>query len=66
MKAHDGLLPPLKSGGRHFLDLHSVAAEELRKIIDDAKAQGLRVEGNLMGHPSIEEYLEQGFEIITF
>lgn len=39
MKAHDGLLPPLKSGGRHFLDLHSVAAEELRKIIDDAKAQ---------------------------
>ncbi len=39
MKAHDGLLPPLKSGGRHFLDLHSVAAEELRKIIDDAKAR---------------------------
>jgi len=34
--------------------------------IDDAKAQGLRVEGNLMGHPSIEDYLEQGFEIITF
>lgn len=39
MKTHDGLLPPLKSGGRHFLDLHSVAAEDLRKIIDDAKAQ---------------------------
>lgn len=39
MKTHDGLLPPLKSGRRHFLDLHTVAAEELRKIIDDAKAQ---------------------------
>lgn len=39
MKTHDGLLSPLKSGGRHFLDLHSVAAEDLRKIIDDAKAQ---------------------------
>ena len=38
MKTHDGLSPPLKSGGRHFLDLHAVAAEELRKIIDDAKA----------------------------
>ncbi len=39
MKSHDGLLPPLKSGGRHFLDLHSVAAGDLRSIINDAKAQ---------------------------
>ena len=38
MKTHDGVLPPLKGGGRHFLDLHSVAAEDLRAIIDDAKA----------------------------
>ncbi|MEM7267810.1 MAG: ornithine carbamoyltransferase [Pseudomonadota bacterium] len=39
MKTHDGLTPPLPGGRRHFLDLHGVAAEDLRTIIDDARAQ---------------------------
>lgn len=32
----------------------------------DAEAQGLRVAGDLMGHPSIESYLAQGYQLITF
>lgn len=34
--------------------------------LEDAKAEGLPLAGNLMGHPSLEEYLEQGYQIITF
>lgn len=32
----------------------------------DAEAQGLRVHGDLMGHPSVERYLDQGYQLITF
>lgn len=34
--------------------------------IDDARAQGLEVAGDLMGHPSIETYLNEGYKLITF
>ncbi|MCB2216164.1 MAG: DsrE family protein [Desulfobulbaceae bacterium] len=34
--------------------------------LEDAEAQGLRVHGDLMGHPSIEAYLNQGYQLITF
>ena len=34
--------------------------------LEDAEAQGLRVYGDLMGHPSIELYLDQGYQLITF
>jgi len=34
--------------------------------LHDAKKQGLRVAGNLMGHPSLESYIEQGYQVITF
>ncbi len=34
--------------------------------IDEARAQGLPVAGDLLGHPSIEAYLKQGYRIITF
>jgi hypothetical protein len=34
--------------------------------LEDAKAQGLPVAGDLMGHPSIEAYLQQGYQLITF
>jgi hypothetical protein len=34
--------------------------------LEDAEAQGLRVQGDLMGHPSIEAYLNQGYQLITF
>ena len=34
--------------------------------MEDAKELGLPVEGELMGHPSLEQYLQDGYEIITF
>ena len=33
---------------------------------DDAEALGLQVSGNLMGHPALEDYIDQGYQIITF
>ncbi len=34
--------------------------------LHDAEAQGLRVAGDMMGHPSLEGYIGQGYQIITF
>jgi len=34
--------------------------------LEDAEALGLEVAGNLMGHPSLEEYIDQGYQVITF
>jgi hypothetical protein len=33
---------------------------------EEAERQGLRVAGEIMGHPSLEDYIHQGFQIITF
>ena len=33
---------------------------------EDAEALGLRVAGEMMGHPSLEQYIQDGYEIITF
>ena len=32
----------------------------------DAEALGLRVAGNLMGHPALEDYIDEGYQVITF
>jgi hypothetical protein len=34
--------------------------------IDDAREQGLPIGGDLMGHPSMEAYLNGGYRVITF
>lgn len=34
--------------------------------LEDAEKLGLNVAGTMMGHPSLEAYIEQGYEIITF
>ena len=34
--------------------------------MEDAKKLGLNVAGNMMGHPSLEDYIDQGYQIITF
>jgi len=34
--------------------------------LEDAQAQGLPVGGELMGHPSMEAYIKEGYRIITF
>ena len=33
---------------------------------EEAERQGLRVAGEIMGHPSLEDYISQGYQIITF
>lgn len=34
--------------------------------LEDAEKQGLNVAGTMMGHPSLESYIERGYQIITF
>ncbi len=34
--------------------------------LEDAQKLGLNVAGTMMGHPSLEEYIDQGYQVITF
>jgi hypothetical protein len=34
--------------------------------LDSAKEQGLTIVGDMMGHPSLAQYIDDGYEIITF
>ena len=72
------LIPELATGGNPLYSLYNNAKE--KKLIDgvcwacshkmgtlkDAEAQGLRLLDDMSGHPSITNYKEQGFQIITF
>lgn len=51
MKSHQGVTPPLPGGRRHFLDLSSVAAEDLRAIIDSAREMKAARHGLPKGAP---------------
>lgn len=34
--------------------------------LEDAQKLGLNVAGTMMGHPSLEDYIDQGYQVITF
>ena len=34
--------------------------------MEDAQKLGLKVSGNMMGHPSLEDYIAGGYQVITF
>lgn len=34
--------------------------------MEDAQTLGLKVAGSMMGHPSLEAYVAQGYQVITF
>ncbi len=34
--------------------------------MEDALKLGLNVSGNMMGHPSLENYIDRGYQVITF
>lgn len=51
MKTHSGPTPALPSGARHFLDLHAVARDDLRAIIDSARAMKAARRGSPHGAP---------------
>ena len=72
------LIPELAIEGNPLFALYSSVKE--KKLIDgvcracshkmgtlkDAEVQGLRLLDEMSGHPSMTNYKEQGFEIITF
>lgn len=55
-----------KVRNRGLIDCVCQACSAKLGSIDDARAQNLPVGGDLMGHPSVERYLDQGYQIITF
>ncbi|BBD07877.1 DsrE family protein [Desulfovibrio ferrophilus] len=36
------------------------------EVADAVKAEGIAMIGEMMGHPAISEYMDQGYEVITF
>lgn len=34
--------------------------------LEEAESQGLRIAGEMKGHPSMERYISEGFHILTF
>ncbi len=59
-----GLYDKVKQKG--LIDCVCRACSTKLGSLEEAQAQGLPVAGELMGHPSIEEYLSQGYRVITF
>lgn len=55
-----------KTRKKGLIDVVCQACSAKLGSLDDAKAQGLPVGGELMGHPSMEHYLNSGHRIITF
>lgn len=49
-----------------LIDCVCKACSEKLGSSEDALKQGLTLFGDMMGHPSLEPYLEQGYQIITF
>lgn len=72
------LVPELSRDGHPLSDLYrSVKDKRLFDVVCRACAskmgvlasveeEGLRLEGSMSGHPSISEYIEAGYDVITF
>lgn len=73
-----GLIRDLEEEGKPFSTLYREVREKglieaiceacARKTgaLGYAKAQGLKIENDMKGHPSMEKYLREGYEIIIF
>ena len=59
-----GLFNKVKDAG--LIDCVCKACSAKLGSLEDAEALGLRVAGDMMGHPSLEQYIQDGYEIITF
>ena len=42
------------------------ACSQKMGTIDEAKRQGLTIVGDMQGHPSIDQFVAEGYEIISF
>lgn len=49
-----------------LIDCVCMACSKKMGAYDEAVAQGLRVEGGMKGHPSLERYIAEGFSVYTF
>ncbi|THB75842.1 MAG: cytoplasmic protein [Desulfobulbaceae bacterium] len=58
------LFQKVKAAG--LIDCVCKACSVKLESFDDAVALGLRVDGDMMGHPSLEPYMAEGYTIITF
>ncbi len=55
----------LKLKEMNIIDCICKACAGKMGTLEEAKKQGLTISGNLSGHPSMSQYLEKGFELIT-
>ena len=58
------LFAKVKDGG--LIDCVCKACSVTLGSIEDAQKLGLPVSGNLMGHPALEDYIDQGYQVVTF
>ena len=56
----------LKLRERKIIDCICKACAAKMETLEEAERQGLKICGDLLGHPSMSQYLEKGYEIITF
>jgi hypothetical protein len=55
-----------KAKGFDLIDGACKACSNKMGVLEEIKAQGLRLLDEMSGHPSMAQYLEEGFEVITF
>ena len=72
------LIKELETGGKPFANLYREARGKgliecsceacCRKtgVLGNAKAQGLKIANEMRGHPSMEKYIREGYEILIF
>ena len=55
-----------KIKGLDLIDGACKACSNKMGVLEEVKAEGLRLLDEMSGHPSMARYLEEGFEVITF
>jgi len=59
-----GLYEKVKGVG--LIDGACKACSNKMGVLSDVEAQGIKLLGDMAGHPAMTRYMEEGFEIITF
>ena|SRR6056297_3229839 len=59
-----GLYKKVKDAG--LIDAVCKACATKMGAIDEAKAEGLPIKGDMSGHPSMSQYTSEGYDVITF
>jgi len=76
--AATSLITELAEDGKPFANLYAKireknlltcickACSQKMGTLEEAEKQGLNIVGDLQGHPSIEQYINDGFQVISF